>query len=110
MTDTVSKDEVHSIIHRREDELKEFLSKEFSHRAKIDELTHNRIEEIMKEFVEKVKDNKETVKRAHTRLDEIDLKYVALATKIKTAQGIWGTITGLFGLALTYFGIKTGTN
>lgn len=110
MSDPVTKDEVYHVMKERDDELKEFFTKEFKHRDQLEELTQKRVEEIMKEFIEKVTDNKTAVKRAHARLDEADLQYVALATKIKTVQGVWGFLTTVLALALTYFGIRTGTN
>ena len=82
-------------------ELKEFINDKFNSHEDLEALRFKRIDELLTQFGKETDDNKETIKRVHTRVDRID-------TKIKTVQGIGTAVATALGACAAWLGINNG--
>jgi len=82
-------------------ELKEFINDKFNSHEDLEALRFKRIDELLTQFGKETDDNKETIKRVHTRVDRID-------TKIKTVQGIGTAVATALGACAAWLGVNNG--
>ena len=82
-------------------ELKEFINDKFNSHEDLEALRFKRIDELLTQFGKETDDNKETIKRVHTRVDRID-------TKIKTVQGIGTAVATALGACAAWLGMNNG--
>tara|TARA_B000000460_G_C21251868_1_gene279470 strand:- start:199 stop:468 length:270 start_codon:yes stop_codon:yes gene_type:complete len=82
-------------------ELKEFINDKFNSHEDLEALRFKRIDELLTQYGKETDDNKETIKRVHTRVDRID-------TKIKTVQGIGTAVATALGACAAWLGMNNG--
>jgi len=82
-------------------ELREFINDKFNAHEDLEALRFKRIDELLTQFGKETDDNKETIKRVHTRVDRID-------TKIKTVQGIGTAVATALGACAAWLGMNNG--
>ena len=82
-------------------ELKEFINEKFKAHEDLEALRFHRIDELLTHFSKETDENKETIKRVHTRVDRID-------TKIKTVQGIGTAVATALGACAAWLGMNNG--
>ena len=80
------------------DRLKEHIDMRFDNHDQIEELRHDRIDELLMHYSKEIDDNKKTVRRVHERVDKID-------TSIKNVKGVGTIMGGALGAAAAWIGI-----
>ena len=80
--------------------LKEHITEKFKNHEEIEALRHKRINELLDHYNKEIADNEGTIRRVHSRVDQIE-------TKIKTVQGIGTAIATALGAAAAWLGLTT---
>mgnify|MGYP006416038059 FL=1 len=78
--------------------LKEHITEKFKNHEEIEALRHKRINELLDHYNKEIEGNEGTIRRVHTRVDQIE-------TKIKTVQGIGTAIATALGAAAAWIGM-----
>jgi predicted nucleic acid-binding Zn-ribbon protein len=78
--------------------LKEHITEKFKNHEEIEALRHKRINELLDHYNKEIEDNEGTIRRVHSRVDQIE-------TKIKTVQGIGAMVATALGAAAAWIGI-----
>ena len=75
--------------------LKEFIHEKFESHEELEALRFKRIDELLSQFGRESESNEQTVKRVHSRLDQIQTSYKTLKSvgtfvvTVLTALGAW---------------------
>ena len=80
--------------------LKEHITEKFKSHEELEALRHKRIDELLEHYNKEIEDNEGTIRRVHSRVDQIE-------TKIKTVQGIGTAIATALGAAAAWLGLTT---
>ena len=80
--------------------LKEHITDKFKSHEDLEALRHKRIDELLEHYNKEIEDNEGTIRRVHSRVDQIE-------TKIKTVQGIGTAIATALGAAAAWLGLTT---
>ena len=80
--------------------LKEHITEKFKSHEELEALRHKRINELLDHYNKEIEDNEGTIRRVHSRVDQIE-------TKIKTVQGIGTAIATAFGAVAAWLGMTT---
>ena len=80
--------------------LKEHITEKFKNHEEIEALRHKRINELLDHYKKEIEDNEGTIRRVHSRVDQIE-------TKIKTVQGIGTAVATALGAAAAWLGLTT---
>ena len=80
--------------------LKEHITEKFKNHEEIEALRHKRINELLDLYNKEIEDNEGTIRRVHSRVDQIE-------TKIKTVQGIGTAVATALGAAAAWLGLTT---
>ena len=80
--------------------LKEHITEKFKNHEEIEALRHKRINELLDHYNKEIEDNEGTIRRVHSRVDQIE-------TKIKTVQGIGTAVATALGDAAAWLGLTT---
>ena len=81
--------------------LKEHITEKFKNHEEIEALRHKRMNELLDHYNKEIEDNEGTIRRVHSRVDQIE-------TKIKTVQGIGAAIATALGAAAAWIGMTSG--
>ena len=80
--------------------LKEHFTEKFKSHEELEALRHKRINELLDHYNKEIEDNEGTIRRVHSRVDQIE-------TKIKTVQGIGTAVATALGAAAAWLGLTT---
>ena len=80
--------------------LKDHITEKFKNHEEIEALRHKRINELLDHYNKEIEDNEGTIRRVHSRVDQIE-------TKIKTVQGIGTAVATALGAAAAWLGLTT---
>ena len=80
--------------------LKEHITEKFKSHEELEALRHKRINELLDHYNKEIEDNEGTIRRVHSRVDQIE-------TKIKTVQGIGTAVATALGAAAAWLGLTT---
>ena len=79
--------------------LKEHITDKFKAHEDLEAVRHQRINELLDHYNKEIEDNEGTIRRVHSRVDEIE-------TKIKTVQGVSAMVTTAFCALTAWLGIR----
>jgi len=85
--------------HELAESLKTHIDDKFTSHERLDEVIHNRQDEILAALVRHQEKNEDTASRVHMRVDRIE-------TQMSTVKTIGSFIAAVFGGLMAWFGIR----